>query len=300
MEFLEFLAEWRTGAGDVFFQIITYLAQEMFVIAVICWLFWCSNKKLAYSLGFSYFSSGLLVQGLKISFRVPRPWVLNPEFKAVESAVAGATGYSFPSGHTQSCTALFGTFGFHAGKVSSKILCGVMIFLVGFSRMYLGCHTPKDVIVSFILSIGCTAGAYYLLYRKEVLDGHEKGTAIAMAVICGVLIVYTYVLYSRGTIEIKYASDCVKAAGAGTAFAVGYYIERTRIKFEAPKEFKDKIKRFVIGLIGAGVFQAGLKPIIGTSLTASFIRYFIVVLWVVVVYPTIFKRYSNKEHAGRI
>lgn len=141
MEFLEFLAGYRTGALDVFFQGVTYLAQEVFVIAVICWLYWCSNKKLAYTLGFSYFTSGLLVQGLKITFRIPRPWVLNPEFKAVESAVAGATGYSFPSGHTQSCTALFGTLGFHVKKAAAKILCGVMIFLIGFSRMYWLPHT---------------------------------------------------------------------------------------------------------------------------------------------------------------
>ena len=87
MEFLNLLAQYRTPLGDAFFQAITLLAQETFVVVVICWLFWCSNKKLAYCLGFTYFSSGLLVQGLKITFRVPRPWLLDPNFQPVASAV---------------------------------------------------------------------------------------------------------------------------------------------------------------------------------------------------------------------
>ena len=45
MDFLNLLSQYRTPAGDVFFQGITLLAQETFVVVVICWLFWCSNKK---------------------------------------------------------------------------------------------------------------------------------------------------------------------------------------------------------------------------------------------------------------
>ena len=127
MEFLNFLAQYRTPAADAIFQAITLLAQETFVVVVICWLFWCSQKKLAYCLGFSYFTSGLLVQGLKITFRVPRPWILDPSFQPVASAVPGATGYSFPSGHTQSITALLGTLGFYFKKEPLQIL--VLLFV---------------------------------------------------------------------------------------------------------------------------------------------------------------------------
>ena len=87
MSFLWFLSDLRTPAGDFFFQQITYLGQEIFVVAVICWLYWCVSKKSAYILGFSYFLSGLLIQALKITFRVPRPWKLDSSFKAVESAL---------------------------------------------------------------------------------------------------------------------------------------------------------------------------------------------------------------------
>lgn len=292
MNFLEFLAEFRTYPADIFFQLVTYMAQEAVVVAIICWLYWCSDKKLAYTLGFSYFTSGLLVQGLKITFRVPRPWVLNPEFKPVASAVPDATGYSFPSGHTQSGTALFGTLGFHLKKVWAKALCWLAIALVGFSRMYLGCHTPKDVLTSFALSIVLSALSYTVLYRKELFEGHEKSVAIAMGIFCFLIEIYTFVLYYRELISLDYASDCMKAAGAGFAFAIGYYIEKTQLRFQAPDNLRAKLLRFVFGLAVTLVLMVGLKPLLGENLSGSWMRYFLIVSWITVIYPRLFIRHS--------
>lgn len=101
MTFLWLLEGLRTPFLDKWMQFITCFGQELIIIAVICALYWCADKRFAYLLGFTYFTAGLCVQSLKITFRIPRPWILDPDFKAVESAVPGATGYSFPSGHTQ-------------------------------------------------------------------------------------------------------------------------------------------------------------------------------------------------------
>lgn len=192
MDFLNLLSQYRTPAFDIFFQGITLLAQETFVVVVICWLFWCSNKKLAYCLGFTYFTSGLLVQGLKITFRVPRPWLLDPAFEPVASAVPGATGYSFPSGHTQSITALFGTLGLYSRKKLQRFLCALFILLVGFSRMYLGCHTPQDVIVSFLVTFLCVILCYSFLYKREFAVGKELFISV-----CGCSVPGTSNLYDR-------------------------------------------------------------------------------------------------------
>lgn len=295
MEFLQFLAQYRSPAGDIFFQGLTYLAQEVFVVAVICWLFWCADKKLAYTLGFAYFTSGLLVQGLKITFRIPRPWVLDPGFQAVESALPGATGYSFPSGHTQSITALLGTLGLYFRKTLAKTLCFVMIFLIGFSRMYLGCHTPKDVLTSFCVSIICVLLSYHFICRRNAADGREAVVSAVMAVICILLTVYAVILEHKSIIDLAYAQDCVKACGAGMAFALGFYIEKRYIQFSLPNCTKDKIIRLVIGLVVAVGLQEGLKPLIGTSLPASFLRYFLVVAWILILYPLLFQRFSGKS-----
>ena len=297
MEFLNLLAQYRTPLGDAFFQAITLLAQETFVVVVICWLFWCSNKKLAYCLGFTYFSSGLLVQGLKITFRVPRPWLLDPNFQPVASAVPGATGYSFPSGHTQSITALLGTLGFYTKKKPLRFLCFLFVFLVGFSRMYLGCHTPQDVLVSFGVSIVCVFLCYHFLYKKEYFKNSESLVSVFMGIVCVVLLGYTLFLYKSGAIEFHYAQDCIKACGAGAAFSLGYYLTETYIPFTPPDSFQGQALRFIIGIAVTLLLQAGLKPIIGQSLAASFIRYFLVVFWIITVYPYVFYK-KGKNISG--
>ena len=111
----------------------------------------CVNKKLAYQLGFTYFSAGLTVQTLNFFFGFPRPWVLDPSFHAVESAVPDATGYSFPSGHTQGLFFFFPLFTW-TRKKWLKVCVFLRPYAWAFPRMYLGCHTPKDVLASLGVS----------------------------------------------------------------------------------------------------------------------------------------------------
>lgn len=290
MDFLRFLSECRTPVLDLFFQGVTYMAQELFVVTVICWFYWCSDKKQAYSLGFAYFASGLLVQGLKIIFRIPRPWILDPDFQPVASAVPGATGYSFPSGHTQSITALFGSLGLRTKKAAKRSFYFAVIFLVMLSRMYLGCHTPKDVLVSFAVTITCVCLTDYFLYKKNSVNGHEGILSIVMAEICVLLCVYALILSHSGIISTEYAADCLKASGAGLAFASGFYIEKRCIRFSPPENPGEKLLRMIIGLAAAVLILEGAKAVLGTSLAASFIRYFLTVSWIVTIYPYLFSR----------
>ena len=293
MSFLWFLSQYRSNAGNTFFLLITSLGQEIFTAAVLCWLYWCVNKKHAYILGFSYFASGLLVQGLKITFRIPRPWGLDPDFQAVEKAVPNATGYSFPSGHTQSITALLGTLSLMLKKKPLKVLCFVVIFLVGFSRMYLGVHTPLDVSVGFAVTLICVLLFWYIFNKKEVV--WEKPVLISICLLAAslLLMIYALVLYKSDAIEFNYVQDCFKASGAGVAFAAGYYCDNTQIRFREASGWKQRILRFSIGIVVTILLLEGLKPLIGASLQACFVRYFLAMIWVTAVYPALFVRFGK-------
>lgn len=109
MELLRLLESIRTPFGEQFAALVTRLGEETFFMLAGLLILWCLDKKW----GFRFMVAGLagttLNQLLKAIFLIPRPWVLDPEFTIVESARAAATGYSFPSGHTQSATTVFGT-----------------------------------------------------------------------------------------------------------------------------------------------------------------------------------------------
>ena len=149
MGFLRLLESIRIPALNVFFSGITYCGDEIAFMVVAFALFWCVNKRT----GYYAFLVGLFGtvgnQWLKIACRIPRPWVLDPNFTIVESARAAATGYSFPSGHTQNAVGTFGAMALRTERKWVRGVCITLIVLVPFSRMYLGVHTPLDVGVAF-------------------------------------------------------------------------------------------------------------------------------------------------------
>lgn len=291
MTFLWILEGIRTPFLDKFMQLVTYFGQELIIIAVICTLYWCVDKRFAYLLGFTYFSAGLCVQALKITFRIPRPWILDPEFKAVDSALKGATGYSFPSGHTQGATCLFFPLALRTARLYAKFLYILAFLAIGFSRMYLGCHTPKDVLTSMALSL--VIASIIWKYQSVLLDGHSYLRQITAVLIVLSLAVAAYALFlhGNGTIETKYAMDCCKAAGAGFGFSIGYYIERTKLNFDTHTgRFSTQTVKLAVGLVLALLIKEGFSLLFGNSILAKMSEYFILVLWVLVLYPCLFQR----------
>lgn len=291
MTFLWILEGIRTPFLDRLMQFITCFGEELVILAVICALYWCIDKRFAYILGLTYFTAGLSVQTLKITFRVPRPWILDPHFHAVGSAVEGATGYSFPSGHTQGAACLFFPAALKCRHIWGKFLCICAFVLVGFSRMYLGCHTLQDVLVSAALSVAISYAVWrfssFFLDRTSYL----KPVAAVLAVISISVAAYALILNANGVLEATYAKDCCKAAGAGLGFAIGFYIERRFLNFDTKEKNAGlQILKLVTGLALTLLLKEGISVLAGNSIYAETLEYFLLVLWVLVIYPYLFVR----------
>ena len=151
--FLYLLEGIRNPFLDFFFSLITHLGSELVFMVLAVAIYWCVSKQQ----GLFLLSVGCLGttinQALKITFRIPRPWVRDPNFTIVEAARADATGYSFPSGHTQSAFGVFGCLVRDAKRRTFAVIYITIAVLVGFSRMYLGVHTPADVGVSVLAAL---------------------------------------------------------------------------------------------------------------------------------------------------
>jgi len=294
MEFLRLLEGIRSPFLDTVIGLITQLGEETVGIVILCAIFWCISKKSAYIIGIGYFLSGLTVQGMKILFRIDRPWIADPTLNPVPSAIEHATGYSFPSGHTQSATALFGSLGVQLKQKPLKIVCFAIVILVAFSRLYLGVHTPLDVVVSLLITSALILVSIAIFNSGTVTKKRELVTSLIMVLYAIAVIVIAVILHAQGKIDENYVSDCLKAAGAGAGFAVGMYIERVYIDFPVKaKNILMQIIKFILGFAGVLIIKEGMKLVVGTGLAVDTIRYFLMLTWVTVFFPLIIKRFFS-------
>lgn len=296
MELLYWFESIRNPFLNTFFSAVTWLGHELIPIALICIMYWCINKNMAYRTGFSFFISGITTQALKITFRIDRPWVIDKNFTIVGDAKNAATSYSFPSGHTQSASSTYSSLALCTKKLWLRIIFVTAFVLVAISRMYLGVHTFKDVIVAMVLSLLVTLIVFRVMEKLENNKKYDIYVSSAIFVISSGLIVYSTILSSKGIISADSLEDCVKAAGAGIGFAIGYYIERRFIDFSVKaKNIGMQIIKVAVGLCIALMLKEGLKLIIGSSALADGIRYFILVIFIINVYPLIIKAISGKK-----
>jgi len=293
MEFLYMLEGLRNPILNALFLFITKLGEQEILILLFCITFWCINKRKAYVMGMAFFVSGLMVQGLKIIFRVPRPWVAYPEFRPIEGAVKEATGYAFPSGHTQTGAALWGSLGVFSKKKVLRILCFAIALLIGFSRLFLGVHYPADVIVSLLITFVVVFLANKFVSEEPI---SKKREAIRSGVVLGasiVVFIIVGILYRGNLTEYSQLVDATKAAGAGVGLALGMYIERNYIKFSIQsKNIPMHILKVILGVIGSFAIQEGLK-FFGSGIVFDAFRYFVIVAWITMVYPLIIRKFFS-------
>ena len=189
MSFLYLLESIRNPVLDFLFALITLGGEETLFMAVGLVVFWCFDKRQGYYLLSVGFLGTVLNQFLKMVFRVPRPWVNDPEFTIVESAREAATGYSFPSGHTQTSVGLYGGIARWNRDRVLRIVMTVLCVLIPLSRMYLGVHTPADVCVSVVLALLLVFVGYPLFQRAVQSPRLMYGiflslTAVMIAYLC--------------------------------------------------------------------------------------------------------------------
>ena len=301
MQLLYALQEIRSPALDAVLQLITRLGEETVFMVVAIVVFWCVSKKGGYYLLSVGFLGTVANQWLKIAFRIPRPWVLDPNFQIVESAREAATGYSFPSGHTQSAV---GTFGGVARMTKTKWLRWVCILLaagVSFSRMYLGVHTPLDVGVSLLV-----ATAMVLVFWPIIEKADEKPLRIAALLgfqlaVCVAFLVFLKVYPFPADVDAENFAHAVengwKLMGAIGGMLIAWWVDRRFIHFDTKAVWWAQLIKVALGLgIVVGI-KAGLKApliaLIGNAGVANAVRYGLMVIFAGAVWPLTFKFWSE-------
>ncbi len=306
MKILYLLEEIRTPIGDFIFSTITHLGEETIFILIGLIFFWCINKKEGYYLLCVGLIGTIANQFLKLIFRVPRPWIKDKTFTIVESARAEASGYSFPSGHTQSSVGIFGGIARWNKNTIVRILCIAACVLVPFSRMYLGVHTALDVGVSIFLALILILGLYPLVCKATNNKKTMRFLFACMTLLAISLLIYVSVY--PFPIELNTANrlhgteHAYKMLGCTLGLWLSFEIDECFIKFETKAVWWVQVLKIVLGLIPIVAIKFGLKyplyAIISNTFIADCIRYFLLTAVAGCVWPLTFRlftRFSKKK-----
>ena len=300
MEILLRLQAFRNGAGAIltdFLSKMSFLGEFNTAIVIMAILYWSVSKELGTYLMMGWSGNRLVNGVLKVTFCAYRPWIRDARIQPYGDSITTATGYSFPSGHTMNGTTVFG------GGIMRKelpgilrVVLGVIVALIAFSRMFLGVHTPQDVLV------GAGAGLLVMWLTMRLMqwiDSHPEKDVLVVCVGIGLgIAVALYAALKPYPIDYdaggklivdgsKMAKDTFKGVGYCTAFLIGWILERRFVGFSTDVPLGIKLARTVIGLLGYYLVSLILAPLIkmwipgfaGTTLSC-FVQIFYIVFLV--------------------
>ena len=301
MQLLYALAELRTPFLDALLGALTNCGGELVFMAAAIIVFWCVSKSCGYYMLTVGFVGTIVNQFLKLVFRIPRPWVKDPDFQIVESARAEATGYSFPSGHTQNAIGLFGGMALWGGRRWVRLGLTALALIIAFSRMYLGVHTPADVGVSLVLAAALVLGLYPLMRRAQEKPRYMGYVLAAMLVVSGAFVVFVEACGFPADMDAENLASGIgnawKMLGAVAGMTLAWLLDRRYIHFETQAVWWVQVLKVVVGMALLLAIKSGLKApllaLLGHEGLAGGVRYFLLVLVAGAVWPLVFRPMSK-------
>lgn len=292
--YLLLLQEIREALGGVFDGLmlqITSMAEAVPTYLLFAAVYWCVDKRVGQYMGWNISLACTWNQFLKAVCKVARPWTRDARIHPVEAAIAAASGYSFPSGHTARAAATWGAAGHYAWKrghdtntVELKRLGTVgrvLVLLILFSRNWLGVHTPQDVMASLGFGIVIMVVTDWLFAWVDKAPKRDIAVCAAGCILCFLPMLRVGVLSN---------------AGAGMGILLGWLAERRWIRFETKGSAARKCLRFCVGAGIAVVILSVMRPVLALVLPgryAGFFAAFAVGFYIMAGWPLLFWRWEN-------
>ena len=241
---LEWLQSHLSGALLTVVSQLSMFGEEILSIVILGFIYWAWDKRMGKRIGLNVLVASVLNPMAKNIANRRRPYfdhesieirrIVNPEADKFDIA---AQGYSFPSGHSTTSAALFGSIAVDTKKTVFWVLSIALPLLVGFSRMVVGAHYPTDVLFGWLLSVGVIAGVSAL---RRVIRSERVLRLLLLAVSAIGL------FYCR-------SEDYFTTFGLLAGFVAAAEVEERYVKFENTRCPVRMVLR-VVG--GFGVFLA--------------------------------------------
>lgn len=262
---------------DRVMQGISFLGDGLFYLALLVFLYWRVSRKLAIRLATATLLSLYVNFLLKDFFAIPRP--AGTGLRILEETI----DFSFPSGHAQSVTSCFFFLAFYLRKTSLFILAGVLVFLVSFSRLYLGVHYLGDVLGGIALGFAFALG-FWVFFKNCSLKFPSPLFGLLL------IIPVSYALFFFASSHLGFV-----VAGALSGALVGYLLSL----WIGLEEKTLRTTTYLLGIGGLIALYLGGKSVDLPSNLWLFFRYFLLTIFATFIFPLL-ASFGEKQISKRM
>lgn len=272
---------------DKLFEFITFFGEQYILIVVMIIVYFVYSKKTGQRMAFAIFGSLLVNNAVKAIVRRPRPFE-NPDCEYTPSRIETATGYSFPSGHTQNAAVTYTSLSTILKKKRYWVITGIIIVLIAISRIFLGVHYLTDVIGGAILGIASSCLGFWLHKKYEYSFQKQTILYLAMATL---FLPFIFVFWDDVHQDYIKFRDFYISYSFYLGFIAAATAEHQLMDFDCSQPFRIRIIRAFGALIVAGVVMIGLDKLFPEeNVVFDMIRYFSVSFTTLALYPLIFRK----------
>lgn len=303
IEYLLMLQHFRERINDALtpFMELVSLSAVSFLILIPAFIYWCADKRAGLYALSTYALSSVLTVVIKLTACVYRPWIRDSRIIPAGDSVRSATGYAFPSGHTSNAASIYGCMAVSVRKKHKwiSVICVCLILLTAFSRNYLGVHTPQDVLAAMLLGTAVISGMYRLFGYLQTYPEKEDIVLAAGTVFSIAALVYIAMKpYPTGVVDGELLvdpkvmmKDGFGCTGRLAAFCLARYAEKKWVRY-SPSLCS---KTIVSGVVGAAITMliitfgsSPMEAVFGMH-WGAFAKNFIMMLFVIVIWPAVIK-----------
>jgi membrane-associated phospholipid phosphatase len=162
----------------------TFLGRIEFYLVFIPFIYWSVDRRIGLRLLLILIYTNFLANSFKLLFHEPRPYWLGSV-----KALSTETSYGIPSSHASDTLAVGGYLIQHMRQNWARWLVVIVVFLIAFSRLYLGVHFPQDVLFGWLLGfVVLWAFVKWQAPVRDWLDGMSLGAQIGLGFACSLLL----------------------------------------------------------------------------------------------------------------
>ncbi|MDO9303455.1 MAG: phosphatase PAP2 family protein [Anaerolineales bacterium] len=323
---IAFIIALQNTVGDWFIapmRFFSYLGNEEFFLLVLPLIYWSVDSALGLRVGFILLTSNLFNNIGKLIFAGPRPYWVSSHVRALWST---ETSFGIPSGHAQLAVSVWGMVAVYSRRTWIWVVSLTVIFLIGFSRIFLGVHFPHDVVFGWLLG-AVILWAFTRFWEPVGAWVGQKTLSQQILIAFVVSLIFIVLGFGASTLRSGYqipetwTSNALLAGtdlpdpvdpnstftSAGTLFglAAGAAWIMSTGGYQASGPVEKRAIRYVIGLIGVLILYMGLGAIFPRGdgfifYLLRYIRYALLGWWVSGGAPWVFVRFKLAERADTI